>query len=103
MILISSNKIKCIIIITFFFKMKKLKFKALGDLSKSFQSMSGRTPKKTIFLKLMGNQSLNYVTGTLAAQTSRGKEGCLWGEELPFKTRLCSHSLHLHTMSEVVA
>lgn len=76
--------------------MKKLKFKALGDLSKSFQSMIGRTPKKTILLKLMGNQSLTYVTGTLAAQRSRGREGCLWGEEAPVKTRLCSHSLCLH-------
>lgn len=83
--------------------MKKLNFKALGDLSKRFQSMSDRTPKKTSFLKLMGNQSLSYVTGTLAAQTSRGREGCLWSEEAPFKTRLFSHFLHLHTVSEVVA
>lgn len=83
--------------------MKKFKFKALGDLSKSFQSMSGRTPKKTIWLKLMGNQSLTYVIGTLAAQRPRGREGCLWDEEAPFKTRLCSHSLRLHNVSEVVA
>lgn len=81
--------------------MKKLNFKALGDLSKRFQSMSGRTPKKTIFLKLMGNQSLSDVTRTLAAQTSRGREGCLWGEKAPSKTRLFSHFLHLHTVSEV--
>ena len=49
----------------------------------------------------MGNQSLSDVTRTLAAQTSRGREGCLWGEKAPSKTRLFSHFLHLHTVSEV--